>query len=145
MYNFILNTHSVFRWILVISLIVTIIYALTSRTKKLSFEKTRALGLISLIIAHLQFVIGLVLYFISPKVIFSAQSMKAPLTRFFLVEHLTGMLIGITLITIGYSASKKAITLAKQYNKLIIYYLIGFLIILAAVPWPFYNLGTGWL
>jgi hypothetical protein len=129
----------------VISLLITIIYAAYARSKKLSFEKTRLLSLVSLIFVHLQFLVGLVLYFISPKVIFSGQAMKAPLTRFFLVEHLTGMLIGITLITIGYSVSKKALTVPKQYNKLLIYYLIGFLIILVAVPWPFYNFGTGWL
>ncbi|HEX3009353.1 MAG TPA: hypothetical protein VHO90_17235 [Bacteroidales bacterium] len=81
----------------------------------------------------------------SPKVIFSSLSMKAPLTRFFLVEHLTGMLIAIALISIGYSVSKKTANETKKYNKLLVFYIIGFLVILAAIPWPFYNLGTDWL
>lgn len=145
MYNFLVNTHSVLRWILALSLLITIIYAVYARSKLQNFENTRKLGLVSMTIVHLQFLVGLILYFISPKVIFSGLAMKAPLTRFFLVEHLTGMLIGIILITIGYSKAKKALTDAKKYNRILIYYIIGFLIILAAVPWPFYNLGTEWL
>lgn len=145
MYNFLVSTHSVLRWILVISLLVTIVYALYARSKNQAFENTRILGLVSMNLLNLQFLLGLVLYFISPKVIFSGLAMKAPLTRFFLVEHATGMIIAIALISIGYSASKKASTEVKKFNKILVFYIIGFLIMLASVPWPFYNLGTDWL
>lgn len=145
MYNFIVNLHSILRWALAIFFVVTIVYAFFSKAKNLNFSQTGKLGFVTLNLLHIQFLIGLVLYFISPKVIFSAQAMQAPLTRFFLVEHITAMLIGVTLVTIGYSKAKKALTDEKKYNKLLIYYLIGFLIITAAIPWPFYNLGTDWL
>lgn len=146
MYNFLVSTHSVIRWILVISLVLTIIYAAFNRAGKQQFNSTiKNLSFISLNILHLQFIIGVVLYFISPKVIFSGLAMKAPLTRFFLVEHLTGMLIAVTLITIGHSLSKKVLTDDKKYNRIIIFYTIGFLVMIAAVPWPFYNLGTDWI
>ena len=145
MYNFLVTTHSILRWILAISLLITIIYAFYARSKTLPFERTRLLSFVSMNILNLQFIVGLILYFISPKVVFSALAMKAPLTRFFLVEHVTGMLIAIALISIGYSASKKASSEIKKYNKILVYYIIAFLIILAAVPWPFYNLGTDWL
>lgn len=146
MYNFLVSTHSVIRWILVISLVLTIIYAAFNRAGKQPFNSTiKNLSFISLNILHLQFIIGLVLYFISPKVIFSGLAMKAPLTRFFLVEHLTGMLIAVVLITVGHSLAKKAFSDNKKYNRILVFYTIGFLILLAAVPWPFYNLGTDWL
>lgn len=144
MYNFFVDSHSVLRWILVLFFTLTIAYAFYSRSKGLPYERTRVLSLITLIVLHFQFLLGFILYFISPKVIFSGESMKAPLTRFFLVEHITAMLIGVALVTIGYSAAKKALNDSKKYNKLLIYYIIGSLIILAAVPWPFYNFGTGW-
>jgi hypothetical protein len=145
MYNFLVTTHSIFRWILAISLVTTIIYAAFARTRELPFKNTGMLAKISFNLMNLQFVFGIILYFVSPKVIFSSLSMKAPLTRFFLVEHLTGMLIAIALISIGYSVSKKAANETKKYNKLLVFYTIGFLVILAAIPWPFYNLGTDWL
>lgn len=145
MYNFLVTTHSVLRWILVISLLITIVYAIYARSQNHTFERTRVLSFTSFNLINLQFLLGLVLYFVSPKVIFSGLAMKAPLTRFFLVEHVTGMLIAIAMISIGYSASKKASTEQKKYNRILIFYIIGFLIMLAAIPWPFYNLGTDWL
>ena len=145
MYNFIVNFHSILRWALVVLFIITIVYAFYGKSRNLAFVKTGKLAFATLNILHIQFLIGLILYFISPKVIFSGMAMKTHLTRFFLVEHITAMLIGVAIVTIGYSAAKKALTDEKKYGKLLIFYIIGFLIILAAVPWPFYNLGTGWL
>jgi hypothetical protein len=145
MYNILVTTHSILRWLLVLSFIVTIFYALYSRYSYKSFPPTlKKLSMITFNVVNLQFVIGLILYFVSPKVILSSLAMKAPLTRFFLVEHVTAMLIAIVLISIGYSKTKKATTDAAKYNRLLGFYITGFLIILAAVPWPFYNLGTAW-
>lgn len=145
MYNILVTTHSIFRWLIVLSFVITIFYALYSRYSYKPFSHAlKRLSMITFNVVNLQFVIGLILYFVSPKVIFSSLAMKAPLTRFFLVEHVTAMLIAIVLISIGYSKIKKATTDAAKYKRLLIFYVIGFLIILAAVPWPFYNLGTEW-
>jgi uncharacterized membrane protein YadS len=130
---------------LAVSFIITLVYAFLARNQGESFERTRRLSFITLNILNLQFVIGIILYFISPMVIFSSLSMKSPITRFFLVEHITAMLIAVALISIGYSLSKKALGERKKHDRILIYYIIGFLIILAAIPWPFYNLGTNWL
>jgi membrane protein DedA with SNARE-associated domain len=93
---------------------------------------------------HLQLVIGFVLYFISPKVIFSASSMKDSVLRFFLVEHISLMIIAVVLITIGYVKSNRAADEMKKHKKLIIYYTIALVLILASIPWPFRGLGAGW-
>lgn len=71
----------------------------------------RKLYLFTLIAVHTQLLIGLVLYFISPKVNLSLLSDK--LYQFYSVEHTAGMLIAIVLITIGYSRSKRTSTLPK--------------------------------
>lgn len=123
MYNFLVSAHSIIRWILVVSFIITLIYALSVRNKNADFEKTRLLSFITLNILNLQFLTGIILYFISPKVIFSSLSMKSPIARFFLVEHITAMIIAIALVSIGYSLSKKAVGVQKK--KIRFFYIIS--------------------
>ncbi len=104
----------------------------------------RKSALITLIITHIQLIIGLVLYVISPLVIFNAASMKNHVLRFYLVEHISLMLIAIVLVTLGYSFGKKAVDQTAGARKMFYYYLIGFVLILISIPWPFRNLGAGW-
>jgi hypothetical protein len=55
------------------------------------------------------------------------------------------MLIAVVLITIGYSKSKRANTAVEKFKPIKIFYLIGLIIILASIPWPFRaNLGGAW-
>ncbi|MEY3715089.1 MAG: hypothetical protein RJB59_892 [Actinomycetota bacterium] len=54
-------------------------------------------------------------------------------------------LIAVILITIGYSKSKRAKTATEKFKPIKIFYLIGLIIILASIPWPFRaNLGGAW-
>ncbi|MCB0559720.1 MAG: cytochrome B, partial [Phaeodactylibacter sp.] len=64
--------------------------------------------------------------------------------RFYSVEHLTIMILAIALITIGYSQAKKKVEAAQKFRATFIYYLIGLLLILAGIPWPFRFPGAGW-
>jgi hypothetical protein len=71
--------------------------------------------------------------------------MEDAAVRFYTMEHLVGMLIAIALITIGYSKSKRAATDAKKFGAIATFYLIGLILILASIPWPFReNLGGSW-
>jgi hypothetical protein len=55
------------------------------------------------------------------------------------------MLVAIVLITMGYSKSKKAATDAEKFKKIKVFYLIGFILIVASIPWPFRTaLGGSW-
>lgn len=145
MYNLLVVSHSILRWAIVVSFVITFFLIVLNKIKQNPFPiLIKKASLVTLIILHMQFLFGLLLFFTSPKVIFSGLAMKAPLTRFFLVEHSTAMILAIILITIGYIKSKKAMEDHIKYNTIIIYYLIGFVIILAAIPWPFYNFGTTW-
>jgi len=88
---------------------------------------------------------SLVLYlWLSPKVSFEGNVMGDSMTRFYTVEHLVGMLIGIALVTVGYSRAKRQAELNKGWKSIGTFYLIGLLVILASIPWPFRNLGAGW-
>ena len=143
MYIPLLKCHSGLRWLLLLSFILTLIYLFRHVSQTNGQSKTRFLALTTLIITHLQFILGLALYFISPKVIFSASSMSDKVHRFFLVEHISLMVIAIALVTIGYSKWKRSTTLQRN-KQLLRYYLIAFLIILISIPWPFRIAGSNW-
>jgi uncharacterized membrane protein len=142
--NSILNhAHSGLRWVAIILLLLAIINAFTSKT----FEKKhKMINLFTMITLHTQLIIGLVQYFItSGKVKFFDGWMKEAAFRFYGMEHLMGMLIAIVLITVGYSKSKKAVTDAEKFKKIKVFYLIGLILILASIPWPFRTaLGGSW-
>lgn len=140
--NILNHTHSGLRWVALILLILAIFYAFTAK----KFEKKhKMIALFAMVTLHLQFVIGIVQYFLSEKVTFAAGWMKNPLHRFYGMEHLIGMLLAIVLITIGYSKSKRKENDADKFKTIRWFYLIGFILILLFIPWPFrINLGGGW-
>jgi membrane protein DedA with SNARE-associated domain len=145
MYKMLVHSHSGLRWILIALLIAAIFNALTRWLgAKEHREKDRKLALFAMVFAHIQLLLGLILYVISPKVIFAAESMKVAITRFFLAEHITVMLVAIALITIGYVKAKKAVEDDKKFRRVFVYYLAGFVLMMIAIPWPFYNYGAGW-
>ena len=94
-----------------------------------------------MISVHVQLVLGLVLYFISPKVNFDQISNS--LTRFYTIEHTVGMLLAIVLVTVGRSRSRRMSGDALKHRTVAIFYGIGLLLILVSIPWPFRNLGAG--
>lgn len=138
MYIGLKHTHSGLAYLLLAGLVIALGLVIVSAiTKKPFSESTRKFALIGLILAHLQLVIGLVLYFLSP-VGFSALSgdaMKDSVIRFNTIEHPLTMIIAIVLITIGYSRSKRGLTDSAKYQSIIIFYLIGLFLILLRIPW----------
>lgn len=143
MYSGLVHAHSGLRWVALILLIVAVITAIGKWQIRGAYtDGNRKLYLFTLISIHTQLVIGLILLFISPKVNFSMMSDK--LYRFYSVEHTTGMLIAIILITIGYSRSKRASDATTKQRLVGIFYGLGLLLILASIPWPFRIVGAGW-
>lgn len=143
MYSGLVHAHSGLRWIVLILLIAAVFISLGRWQGRNTFtDGNRKLYLFTLIAVHTQFVLGLILLFISPKVDFSLMSDKV--YRFFSVEHTTGMLIAIVLITIGYSRAKRANSDTAKHRLVGIFYGVGLLLILASIPWPSRMLGAGW-
>ncbi|MGK7392576.1 MAG: cytochrome B [Candidatus Cyclobacteriaceae bacterium M2_1C_046] len=141
--NFLLHFHSGWRWVVLITLIYAVINAFTNKSN--NWEKAgKKPSLFALIAVHLQFVLGLVLYFLSPKVVFSGAAMKDAILRFYLVEHSFLMLIAVILITIGYSKAKRQEDDYKSFRSIRIFYLIGLFLILLGIPWPWQDMGASW-
>jgi len=137
------HAHSGLRWVAIILLLLAIVNAITAK----SFEKKhKMINLFTMITLHTQLIIGLVQYFFtSNKTNFASGWMKIEMYRFYGMEHLLGMLIAIVLITMGYSKSKRGTTDEEKFKPIKLFYLIGFILILASIPWPFRTaLGGSW-
>jgi membrane protein DedA with SNARE-associated domain len=114
--------------------IVAALLALLGLTGKKPYtEGNRKLNLFALISVHTQLLIGIVLYFVSPFVQFTKDTMKNPATRYFTVEHWVMMIIAIVLITIGHSKSKKATTPEEKHKAIFVFYILGLIIISSGI------------
>lgn len=136
MYQFLLTLHSIFRYIVLIFILFAFIQSLTGWLSKNPYTKTnRVVNLLALISAHTQFLIGLVLYFYSPNVMYDNMgvAMKDPALRYWTVEHLAMMLFAVILITIGHSRSKKIVLDAGRHRTVAIFYGLALLIIVVVI------------
>src|ERR1700730_16162322 len=128
------HLHSGFRYIVFILILVAIIQSLLGWLNKKPYTETnRKINLFTLISAHTQLLIGIILYFLSPFVQFNSSTMKDSTTRYFTVEHWVMMLVAIILITIGYSKSKKKLTSESKHKTVAIFYIIALLVVLVAI------------
>ena len=140
MYPILQSSHSGLRWVVLILIIACILVAMGAMGKKPLSASAKKISLFALIATHLQTVLGLALYFMSPKVQFSGETMKNSMLRFFTMEHILMMLIAVILVTIGNRQAKSG-----NGKKMFWYYFIALVIILAAIPWPFRaELGGTW-
>jgi len=131
LYSFFKYLHSGFRYIVLILLLIAMIQSLVGWLSKKPYTETaRKINLFALISAHTQLLIGIILYFLSPLVLFSSLAMKERTTRYFTVEHWVMMVIAIVIITIGYSKSKKGTTAEAKYKTVAIAYIIAFAVII---------------
>ena len=145
LYTILVHIHSGLRWLVLISILVAIVTAAIKRLKNpTDVPGTFKVNLWAMILMHVQLLFGLVLFFISEKVVFAASSMSSSIHRFFLVEHSLMMLIAVALVTVGYIKSKRADNEKKKLRRVLIYYSLALILILAAIPWPFRDLGGGW-
>ena len=93
-----------------------------------------------IMLLDIQMLLGLLLYFVLSPFTTAAlgdfgAAMKTPQLRFFAVEHVFGMVIGIALAHVGGAKIKKAP--AERRGKLaMIFYGLALVAILASIPWP---------
>ena len=142
MYNILLHSHSGLRWIVLILILASLGKAISGMASGGNFSALdNKLSLFSLISCHLMLVLGLVLYFVSPIVQSGlsnmGEAMKDPVLRFWTVEHLSMMLIGILLISLGRIRLKKLDGDAAKHKNIFIFFSLGLLFILSRIPWPF--------
>jgi hypothetical protein len=104
-------------------------------SKKEFSSKDRTMALLGLIFSHVQLLVGLVLYFISPLGKAGLSEMSNAAIRLTALEHPLINIIAIVFITIGWSKHKKVTTSEAKFKTISIFYGIGLLLILARIPW----------
>ncbi|MDI1254902.1 MAG: hypothetical protein PSV16_02285 [Flavobacterium sp.] len=135
MYEFVQKFHSGWAYITLALLLLAVVNALIGFTGKKEFaSKDKKIALFALIASHIQLLVGLVLYFVSPKGsnLFGLMDKDSRLTS---LEHPLINLIALTLITIGWSKHKKLLTSESKYKTFLIFYGLGLLLILSRIPW----------
>lgn len=149
MYTGLLHLHNLLRYAVVILLIIAVVKAFNGWFGKKPYTATdNKISLYLLISAHLQLLIGLGLYFISPIVEMGlsdmGSAMKNPIARFWTVEHGLSMLIGIGIITLGRIMSKKAASDNIKHRRAAVYFALAMVLIFSAIPWPFSEIPRDW-
>lgn len=135
-YNFIQKFHSGWAYLALLLLVVAVVNSLIGMTSKKEFTaKDRKIALFGLIATHIQLVVGLILYFVSPLGKASLGNMKDAALRLTSLEHPLINLIAIALITIGWSRHKKLTTGEAKFKSITIFYGLGLVLILARIPW----------
>jgi len=135
MYQTIQTAHSIFAYIALSVLFLAVLNAVSGVvSKKIFSEKDLRISLFALILSHFQLLIGFVLYFVSPLGFASLGNMDKPF-RLTSLEHPLMIIIGIALITIGWSKHKKEESNNGKFKKIAFFYALGLILILAKIPW----------
>tara|TARA_B100001741_G_C16160765_1_gene417946 strand:- start:11 stop:445 length:435 start_codon:yes stop_codon:yes gene_type:complete len=140
MYIGLKHLHSFLPYLLLTVLIFVFVKSVIAyRDKHPHTEGHQKNGLIVLILAHLQFLIGGALYFVSPMSTSGLNdfgvAMKDGTLRLYTLEHPLMMILAIVLITMAYSKSKKDISNQLKHKVKSVYYGVALLLILSRIPW----------
>lgn len=135
-YTFLQKFHSGWAYLVLLLLVFVIVNSIIGLTTKKEFApKDRKIALFGLIGSHIQLLVGLVLYFVSPLGFNSLGQMSDKALRLTSLEHPLTNIIAIALITIGWVKHKKATTSKIKYKSFAFFYTLGLLLILARIPW----------
>ncbi len=134
MLDLLVLTHSVVRYFVLIFLLVVIVRSVMGWQSKSDYTALDdKMSLWLFIFTHTQLLLGLILFMVSPVVIFSGTSMKDPVARYWLVEHSAMMLIAVILITVARISAKKLSEGVAKHRRLFIFNTLALIIILTAI------------
>jgi hypothetical protein len=147
MYQYLLIFHSIFRWLVLIALLLAIYKAYRGYTQNRSFAKSdNALRHWTATIAHTQLIIGIMLYIKSPTTQYFwanfREAIQYPNPAFFGLYHFLLMITSVILVTIGSSLAKRQVTDKEKFKIMLIWFSITLLVIFIAIPWPFSPLAS---
>jgi len=146
-YSTILAIHSLVRWLVLISLVYAVFRACRGWWANKVFTRTDNLVRhVTATIAHVQLVLGICLYYISPVIQYFLHNYKDAVhdrgTRFFGMEHSSMMLLAVIMITVGSAHAKRRATDGLKFRTMAIWYSLALLVILVMIPWPFSSLAS---
>jgi heme A synthase len=142
MYTTMQFLHSFWAYLVLFTLLLATLNALFGFFSKKEYgPKDFRISLFALIVTHLQLILGLILYFVSPLGLQSISAngmgtvMKDSVLRLNAVEHPMVMILVVVFITIGYSKHKKKLVSTPKFKTLAIFYTIALVLMLTRIPW----------
>lgn len=142
MYEHVLAAHSWLRWAVILLGFVAVLRAVAGwQNRKPWTAGDEQIGFLATLALDLQVLLGLLLYFVySPYTRLAmddfGNAMRSSDLRFWAVEHVFGVLVGLALMHIGRARAKKAANPIRKHRTIAIFFALGLIAILAAVPWP---------
>lgn len=133
--------HSYWAYLVLAILILAVLNAITGLTSKREFkDKDLRLSLFTLIVSHIQLLIGLATFYLSEKYDVMKElgmgvAMKNTELRKIIIEHPIMMIIAIVLITMGWSKHKKKNSDTAKFKTIAIFYTIALILVLSRIPW----------
>ncbi|TXE08220.1 hypothetical protein ES711_06840 [Gelidibacter salicanalis] len=141
MYETVKMLHSYWAYLTLLMIVIAALNALVKYFGKKEFHPIDfRISLFTLIVSHIQLLIGLIVLFAGPYfTVISELGMKNvmgdKLLRSNIIEHPLMMIIAVVLITIGYSKHKKKLTSTPKFKVLAIFYTLALISVLAKIPW----------
>lgn len=139
MYIGLQHAHSGLAYLALLALAIVILWTLMGALTGREFqEKDRKIALVGFVICHLQLLIGLVLYFVSPlgfSLLTGGGAMADPTARLTALEHPVINILAIVLISVGFIRAKKLTTSKAKFRSIYMLYAVGLVLILSRIPW----------
>jgi hypothetical protein len=142
MYASVLLIHSWLRWAVILLALLAIVRAITGASSRRPWTPAddRA-GLLFTIALDVQLLLGLLLYFALSPITQGALrdfggAMAVSATRYWAVEHVFGMVVGVLLAHRGRARAKSIADPARRHKVAAIFFVLALVAILASIPWP---------
>jgi len=142
MYTTVQFIHSYWAYLVLLLVVIATINALLGLFSKKEYSaKDMRISLFALIVTHIQLLIGLIIFFVSPNAFKAIKAsgmgevMKNAELRLYAIEHPMIMIIAVILITIGFSKHKKKTTSKAKFKTLTVFYTLALIFILSRIPW----------
>lgn len=142
MYSCLLVAHSFCRWLVLAALFLSVARSFYGWRSGSAFTVAdNGMRRWTAAVVHVQLVLGLVLYGVSPLVRYFYEYFKEAVhereLRFFGMEHITVMLLAAAVITIGSLKAKRQLSGTGKFRTMAVWFGIGLLLILSSIPWSF--------
>jgi hypothetical protein len=141
LYSALLAIHSYLRWLVVLAALMAFVRAVSGAAGRKSWTPAddRA-GFWFVTAVDAQFLLGILLYACLSPFTYQAfgdfgAAMKNSVLRFWAVEHILGMVIGVALVHLGRIRTRKTDSL-RRHKVAAIFFGLALAVMLASIPWP---------
>jgi cytochrome c biogenesis factor len=139
MHPALLHTHNLLRWAVLVLGVVAIVRAAQGLSGGRPYAAARRAGVLFLASLHLQVLLGILLFMVSPFVRTAMRDMDVAMgersVRFFVMEHPMVMIVAAILMTVGSLVAKNARDDAARHRKALVFLVVTMLLVLWGIPW----------